>query len=198
MKTHAIAPVAIALAAVLAPTTQAQAVLNISHSTPNDTSTIGVGDPLTVNVDLSGVNQVDFLSFDLVYSPSTLFSYDGAILVASGTDSGDLFDFASPGQVSLTFDALVGGPITSDGTAFTIDLIRETGAAGSIAIQNVLAGVINPQTQQLEDLEVSVGERVTVDRIPSDDPTVIPEPMTGALGLIALTGAGIAATRRRR
>ena len=115
-----------------------------------------------------------------------------------GTDRGDLFDLPSPGQVSLTFDALVGGPINSDGTAITVDLTRDTGAAGSIALQNVQAGIFDLQTTQLEDLEVSVGEPVTVDRIPSDDPTVIPEPMTSALGLIALAGASLAATRRRR
>jgi len=105
--------------------------------------------------------------------------------------------FLATGVPTQLADLQIDASGLTDGQTYTVDL---TGGS-SQALTNTQATGFSGQAPVFLDVAFANQTGQTDFTVPEDDqpdPEVIPEPITGTLGLIALSAVGLAATRRRR
>ena len=138
----------------------------------------GLGDP---NVIIAGPGILLVFEYDFEESLTNVDEFGAFVLDSSGFSAGPAFEFftevESGATVSFDLSSLTGEPFI--GLQFELNSIfGDSGVDSMVTIRNV----------RLESPDT-----------PPDDPSgVIPEPLTGALGLLGLSAVGMAASRRRR
>jgi len=164
-------------------------VVSVHTSTP----TVGIGDSVVVNVEISGVTDLFGFQLDLAFDPMLLSftggaSTEGAFLPSGGATffTGGTYD--GVGAVTNTFDTLISAVpgVTGSGVLATFDF---TAIAAGVSALTVGSVILVDSNLDLLDFTTS-GASVKVEQS-----ATVPEP--NVLLLLAIGLAGIAFVRRR-
>jgi hypothetical protein len=191
MKRQRVAYAAASLVVVLISVWKCQASVTLSLSTADDLSALGLGESVTINVDLSGLVAGDELEFlaatitfdDAVFGTPTAIN-PGAVI----PDVTGFFASAFPGIADGLFDALFstsGDPITTNGTFYSFDLTVVGTGSGVIGFDFVDAQLV---ADLPDPTPVDTGAALAFSTVGGG---VIPEPASALIWPALFAAAGI-------
>ena len=184
---------------VAGPVCQAGVIVSLASDAP-DLSNLSLGQTVTFNVSLSGLNPGDSLDF-----LGTDIQFDGTLLgtptsITPGAIVPDVTGFAagaSPGVASALYDDLFAFsalPITSNGSFFTFSLTALTTGSGTISFDPAPSSF---GTDSLGDFlpDVTAGQPLDFN---VQGTVLVPEPSSFVIFATAFASAGVRRLFRRR
>jgi hypothetical protein len=156
-------------------------------------TTAPLGGEVSLNVDVSGLSDLFAFQFDVVFNPAALEAIsvtEGALFSGIGVSFSPGFIDNTTGNITSVLDSL-GGPGVGTNSAGTLAQINlKTLAVGSSGIE--LTNVILLDSSLNEIAFTANAANVTASR------TVVPEPTTFSLVLVALSVVGLVAGACRK